>query len=253
MTLAANGLNPGTKIYTWTYADAAARTGATGFVAGDVGSVALQLDDGTLWRLTATTPTWQAFSGGVANPMTTAGDIIYGGASGVPTRLAKGGNNTVLGVDGSGAFGYKADPSGGGARTLFQADGSLAHGATAFPPAAFFPFATEIRKQGLTHASDPVITIDDAGAYRFTLEVRLPAANYTDVICFFYKNTSTLASPTREAFRGEVTGATGVSTVFQVIATEECAASDEIRFAFYQDSGGTRTIVCRVTAERIDV
>jgi hypothetical protein len=44
---------------TWTYATAAARTGATGFVAGDVGKIAYQTDDGTYWRLIATTPTWQ--------------------------------------------------------------------------------------------------------------------------------------------------------------------------------------------------
>jgi prepilin-type N-terminal cleavage/methylation domain-containing protein len=42
----------------WTYANAAARTGATGFVAGDIGEIAYQSDNGTYWRLTATTPTW---------------------------------------------------------------------------------------------------------------------------------------------------------------------------------------------------
>lgn len=35
-------------------------------------------------------------AGGLSNPMTTAGDIIYGGASGVPTRLGIGGANTLL-------------------------------------------------------------------------------------------------------------------------------------------------------------
>lgn len=51
---------------------------------------------------------------GFSNPMTTADDVIVGGASGAATRLAKGSSNTVLGVDGSGVLGYKADPSGGG-------------------------------------------------------------------------------------------------------------------------------------------
>lgn len=36
--------------------------------------------------------------GGMTNPMTTAGDIIYGGASGTPTRLAIGTNGFVLGI-----------------------------------------------------------------------------------------------------------------------------------------------------------
>ncbi len=46
--------------YQWTYADAAARTSATGFVATDVGKLARQLDNNSLWMLTATTPTWVA-------------------------------------------------------------------------------------------------------------------------------------------------------------------------------------------------
>lgn len=50
--------------YNWSYANAAARTAATGFVAGDVGTLARQTDDNTLWMLTATTPTWVQVGGG---------------------------------------------------------------------------------------------------------------------------------------------------------------------------------------------
>lgn len=39
---------------------------------------------------------WVAFNARMVNPMTALGDIIYGGALGVPTRLAIGGANTVL-------------------------------------------------------------------------------------------------------------------------------------------------------------
>jgi len=52
--------------YNWTYADAAARTGATGMVSADVGKFARQLDDNSIWMLTATTPTWIAVGGGIA-------------------------------------------------------------------------------------------------------------------------------------------------------------------------------------------
>jgi len=41
---------------------------------------------------------WAAPAGSFSNPMTTAGDIIYGGASGAPTRLAIGSTNRVLTV-----------------------------------------------------------------------------------------------------------------------------------------------------------
>lgn len=50
-------------VHNWEYADAAARTGATGFIASDVGKWAKQLDNGTFWELTATTPTWAQRTG----------------------------------------------------------------------------------------------------------------------------------------------------------------------------------------------
>lgn len=52
--------------YAWSYADAAARAAASGFAAGDVGKLALQEDDNSLWILTATTPTWVAVAGSSA-------------------------------------------------------------------------------------------------------------------------------------------------------------------------------------------
>ncbi len=45
-------------IHAFTYADATARTGASGFVSADVGKVAKQTDTNTYWLLTVTTPTW---------------------------------------------------------------------------------------------------------------------------------------------------------------------------------------------------
>jgi len=39
---------------------------------------------------------WNTFNGKMTNPMTTSGDLIYGGASGTPTRLAAGTNGHVL-------------------------------------------------------------------------------------------------------------------------------------------------------------
>lgn len=45
------------------YADTAAREAATGLVAGDLKKLALQLDNNTLWILTATTPTWVTVTG----------------------------------------------------------------------------------------------------------------------------------------------------------------------------------------------
>jgi type II secretory pathway pseudopilin PulG len=50
----------------WTYPDAAARTGASGFVASDVGQLAYESGTQTHWRLQTTAPTWvQDTTGGI--------------------------------------------------------------------------------------------------------------------------------------------------------------------------------------------
>lgn len=53
------------RIYNWTYADETAREAATGMVPADVGKLARQLDDDSLWMLTDDDPvTWVAIGGG---------------------------------------------------------------------------------------------------------------------------------------------------------------------------------------------
>ena len=50
----------------WTYANAAARTAAAGFVAADIDQLAYQSDTQTYWRLQTTAPTWiQDVTGGI--------------------------------------------------------------------------------------------------------------------------------------------------------------------------------------------
>ena len=61
------------KIEAYTYANAAARTGASGFVTGDLGKIAFQSDDNSYWRLTATTPTWVQVGGGGGSTGTVEG------------------------------------------------------------------------------------------------------------------------------------------------------------------------------------
>lgn len=66
--------------YAFSYANAAARTGATGFVSGDVGKFARQTDDNSIWMLLATTPTWIAVSasggGTVTSVFTRTGAVV---------------------------------------------------------------------------------------------------------------------------------------------------------------------------------
>jgi hypothetical protein len=51
------------RLESWVYANALARTGASGFVAGDIGRISYQQDNGTYWRLYDTTPFWIAVGG----------------------------------------------------------------------------------------------------------------------------------------------------------------------------------------------
>lgn len=49
--------------YNWSYADETEREAADGFVSADIGKLALQEDDNSLWMLTAITPTWSQVGG----------------------------------------------------------------------------------------------------------------------------------------------------------------------------------------------
>lgn len=75
-------------IQAYSYANAAARTGATGFVAADLGKIAWQTDDNTFWVLIATTPTWKELT----NPAVAASadaEMVWGAgniASGADVR-----------------------------------------------------------------------------------------------------------------------------------------------------------------------
>jgi len=62
--------------------------------------------------------TWSAGGSGMTNPMTTQDDIIVGGSSGTPARLAKGTDGQVLTIDTSSHHVTWATPSGGGGSGL---------------------------------------------------------------------------------------------------------------------------------------
>lgn len=64
------------------YANAAARTGATGFTAADIGKFARQLDDNSVWMLLAVTPTWTAITAGSAFVPTSRQVIAGAGLTG---------------------------------------------------------------------------------------------------------------------------------------------------------------------------
>lgn len=69
--------------YAWTYADSTAREGASGFAATDVGKLAIQSDDNSLWILTDDDPvTWSQVGGGTVTSYPADGRLTL--ESGVP-------------------------------------------------------------------------------------------------------------------------------------------------------------------------
>ena len=96
----------------WVYANAAARTGASGFVTGDIGKVAWQQDNDTFWVLKATTPTWAGIGGGGSDATISISDITTNNAStsahGFLKKLSGSSSDFMNGV------GNWAVPSGGG-------------------------------------------------------------------------------------------------------------------------------------------
>jgi len=76
------GFADGHIAHSYEYANAGARTGASGFVSADIGKIARQTDDNSFWVLQATTPTWADITGTVVSAH------ALGGASHTADTLA---------------------------------------------------------------------------------------------------------------------------------------------------------------------
>lgn len=96
-------------------------------------------------------------SSGMTNPMTTAGDTIYGGASGTPTRLAIGSTGQVLTVSGGNPVWAAASGSSGPAFSAYRAAPDQALGTSTF---------TKVQFQTETFDTDNCY--DSTTNYRFT-------------------------------------------------------------------------------------
>ena len=90
-------------------------TNGVGVPAGGTTGQVLTKISGTDYETAWATPS----SGGMSNPMTTQGDVIYGGASGTPTRLAKGTAGQVLTMNSGATAPEWKTPSGGGGTEVY--------------------------------------------------------------------------------------------------------------------------------------
>ena len=126
---------------------------------------------------------WATPSGGLTNPMTTAGDLIVGGTAGAPTRLA-------VGAEGSGlviANGSETWARGGQMPLLFYVPGaSHAYSTSLLNPQYFGPLfdvvnssaiTTSIYPSGKTTLADQTAMLSAAGGGNLTVNTWYDQAN----------------------------------------------------------------------------
>lgn len=210
MTLAPDGLY-NAKSYRWTYADATARAAASGFAAGDVGALALQLDNASLWLLSDDSPaTWVAVGGTFTDPTTTKGDLITRSSSALG-RLGVGSNGDVLTADSAQTLGIKwAAPSGGASYAGFSVhknsvDQSIpattftkvTWGAEDWDTAGDFDIATNERHTPLV-----------AGKYRYTGQLTYTSNSGDRFFASLYKNGTRYREATGASNGGTTTSHT---------------------------------------------
>lgn len=148
--------------------------------------------------------------GGLANPMTTLGDVLYGGASGVPTRLA---GPTVAGT-----YSLVSKPSGGAATALTFG----------------LPGVVTNAQVGTTYTYQQTDSVNDrAGFTTFAnasaIAVTLPSAasfgsNWTNLSCDQLAGTATITPGTSTIDSYNPTAGTyTAATTTLVLTTGQCA------------------------------
>lgn len=155
---------------------------------------------------------------GLTNPMTTEGDIIYGGSSGVPTRLAAGTSGNVLQTNGSGSAPTWVSPSGGGGSISAGTFGSLPGSPSS---GQLYLFTNSLYDMAIYQSSAWVYLKD--------------GKSLTPPSGFSWMNQSTAT----------VTTANGGENVLSAVGAN--ANNVNFRYVAYPTPSFTRTLACRIS------
>lgn len=177
----------------------------------------LKYYDGTAVQVVAA----QAF----ANPMTTQYDLIQGGASGVPTRLAKGANNTVLAVDGSGVGSYRTLVTADLAANAVTQNGTVSTGA-----ADSTTSSTAVDMAGLS------VTLTTVGGPLLVLFVGPHSNSTVNALDVFYTKLDSNAAAQGPTYQQLVASATHVAVISRLL-TGVAAGSHTVKIQWSTNAG----------------
>jgi hypothetical protein len=182
--------------FSWSYANAAARLAAVGFVAGDVGKLALQQDTSGLWELTGYSPiAWTAMAGaalviGGTLGGGTPGLLLYVGAGPV---LAQGPANIVLSgqiTANAMALGLQSIATAGGTTVLTVASPNMTLFTGVLGQTLVLPAATSLtvgQQYCVVNQSTGVITVQTSGG---AFLVTVPTNGYVYLTCLTIGTTA---------------------------------------------------------------
>lgn len=141
---------------------------------------------------------WGAAAGGMANPMTTPGDIIVGGTAGAPTALAKGSDSTVLTVSASTHLPVWQAPTTGtptavGCRAYNTGNISCTGGQDNVMTLDSEAFDTDAFHSVSTNTSRMTVPTGKGGKYVISGDIFMSGATSADYLAIKLNNTSFLA------------------------------------------------------------
>lgn len=162
-------------------------------------------------------------NGKMTNPMTTGGDVIYGGASGVPTRLANGSAGQILQSNGTTlAPSWVAAPSGTNTQTL-----------TLFSLAIVTP--ADAVSYFINSLPEIPTSIDARRAWKFTSAGTVTAASFTlqqvgngsgETVNIYLRNVTTATDTSIGTFTSNFGASTTLKQLFSGLSISVNATDD---------------------------
>lgn len=158
----------------WEYATAAARTGASGFVATDIGKIAKQLDTGTFWELTAVAPTWAQVGGGSNIQLDITINAEAGDSIQIDIQVQDSSGNNISAIYGIDA--WLSDNASDGSISATAPDGGF-YASSAYQ---IFEYVADLMKKFVTDDTGALsVFVDESSVATWYLVIQMPDGTLT--------------------------------------------------------------------------